>query len=471
MIKTMHNSTKYDAIVIGGGIGGLAFAALACGLIGKKILIVEKNAAVGGRLYSFEREGFTLDIGAHVISQSERGPLGRILRAVGKEGAISWKHVRPMTSCQGDIFAFPKGLEGRIPSDQYNAVLSLMREMVQMDNAATAEFDDVDLYTYATSKGIHDQLALACLNNINMVYVCVPDYRSSAGEFIRCLRDEARSRASGYPAGGCSAISEALEKGIIEAGGEILTGNEVQEIIIEENKAVGIRSGENVYRAPLIISNADGRRTLLDLLPPGSLSDDEQRRIRNMTYSYSMFIVRMALKYPVTDYRLVTHIANFNPRRNEEDLLAGKFPDELNLFMPVPSNFSPECAPEGKQLLTAGIWIPYETPDPGRLEEIIVNTAAKVFPGLKDAIMWRYVTTPEILHSAVLENGAIIGLGQSVGQVGKSRLGVETAIPGLYLCGAEAGGTGVGIELAIHSTFELLNILGKKDPTWKTAAA
>jgi phytoene dehydrogenase-like protein len=454
----------YDAIVIGGGIGGLAFAAMACGQMGKKVLIVEKNSAVGGRLFSFEREGFTLDIGAHVISQSEKGPLGRILRAVGKEGEISWKHVRPMTSFRGEIFAFPRGLEGRIPPEQYAALMSLMKEMVRMEDAATRELDDVDLRTYATGKGVHDPLALACLNNVNMVYVCVPNYQASTGEFIRCLRDEARSRASGYPAGGCSAISEALAKGITTAGGEILTRSAVDEIIVESGRAVGVRVGDTAHRAPLIVSNADGRRTLLDLLPAGALADAERRRLLDMIYSYSMLIVRMALKRPITDHRLVTHIANFDPRRNEEDLLAGKFPDEVNLFMPVPSNFSPECAPEGKQLLTAGVWVPYETPDMERLEEIVVNTAEKIFPGLKEAIMWRHVTTPEQLHGAVGENGAIIGLGQSVGQVGRRRLGVETSIPGLFLCGAESGGTGVGIELAIDSACELLTRLGEKGP-------
>ncbi len=466
MAHTGNNSANYDAVVIGGGMGGLAFAALACGRMGKKVLIVEKNTAVGGRMFSFEREGFTLDIGAHVISQSEKGPLGRVLRAVGKEGAISWKHVRPMTSFRGEIFAFPKGLEGRIPDEQFAALMALMREMVRMEDAATRELDDVDLHTYVTGKGIHDPLALACLNNVNMV----PDYQASTGEFIRCIRDEARSRASGYPEGGCSAVSEALAKGITAAGGEILTRSAVDEIVVEGGRAVGVRVGDTIHRAPLIVSNADGRRTLLDLLPAGTLAEVERRSLTDMIYSYSMLIVRMALEHPVTDHRLVTHIANFDPRRNEEDLRAGRFPEEVNLFVPVPSNFSPECAPEGRQLMTAGVWVPYETPDMDRLEEIVVNTAAKIFPGLKEAIMWRHVTTPEQLHGAVGENGAIIGLGQSVGQVGKRRLGVATSVPGLYLCGAEAGGTGVGIELAIDSAFELLTKLGETDPSWKVPA-
>jgi phytoene dehydrogenase-like protein len=177
----------------------------------------------------------------------------------------------------------------------------------------------------------------------------------------------------------------------------------------------------------------------------------------------------MALKHSVTDLNLITHIAGLAPERYEDDLLAGRFPEEIPLFMPVPSNFSPECAPDGHQLITAGAIIPYETPDMDRLEKIIVNTAEKILPELKGALLWRHVTTPEDLHAAVLENGAVIGLGQSADQVGKRRLGVETVVPGLYLCGAEAGGTGVGTELAINSSFELLAKLAEKDSSWEDA--
>ena len=470
MISGAHNNMLHDAIVIGGGIGGLAFSAVAGAVLGKKILIIEKNDSVGGRLYSFHKDGFTLDIGAHVISQSEKGPLGDVLKAVGKEGEIKWEYVRPLTSYRGEIFAFPRGLEGRIPPDQYEKLMVLVREMVQMEDTDAQELDDVDLMSYVADKGVTDPLALACINNIAMVYICVPHYQSSAGEFIRCLRDEAKSRASGYPAGGCRAISKVIADGVKESGGKILTKSEVKEIIVENDKAVGVRCGNTIHRAPVIISNADGRRTLLDLLPRGTLTETEYARVKDMTYSYSMLIVRMALIHPITDLRLVTHIANLNPQKNEEDLLSGKFPDEVNLFMPVPSNFSPECAPEGKQLISAGAFVPYGAPGMDRLEELVVNTADGIFPGLKEAVMWRHVTTPENLHRIVGENGAIIGLGQSVGQVGKNRLGVETSVPGLYLCGAESGGSGVGIELAINSAYELLNCLGERDDSWKISA-
>ncbi len=461
---------NYDVIVIGSGIGGLSFAAVAGARLGKKVLILEKNATIGGRLHSFQRDGFTLDIGAHVISQSEKGPLGSVLRTLGKQGHITWKHVRPMTSYRGEIFAFPRGLQGRISEDEYSRLLNTTSEIVNMDEAASRELDDVDLRTYLMRKGISDPLVLACFNNIVMIYVCVPYHRASAGEFIRCFREEARSRASGYPVGGCGVISSVLAEGIAENGGLIQTGSRVKEIIVENGRAVGVRTENAEYRAPVVVSNADGRRTLIDLLPEGLLPEKERSRVREMSYSYSMLIVRMALKHPVTDLKLITHIAGLDPEQYEEALLAGRFPEEVPLFMPVPSNFSPECAPYGRQLLTAGAIIPYETPDVERLEEIIVETAEKILPGLREALLWRHVTTPKDLHAAALENGAIIGLGQSVGQVGKGRPDVETAVPGLYLCGAEAGGTGVGIELAINSTFDLLARLGEKDASWKGGA-
>ena len=49
-------------VVIGGGMGGLAFANLA-GKIGYDVTVVEKNARLGGVANQFEAEGFTFDMG------------------------------------------------------------------------------------------------------------------------------------------------------------------------------------------------------------------------------------------------------------------------------------------------------------------------------------------------------------------------------------------------------------------------
>ena len=80
---------RFDVIVIGCGIGGLSIAALLSRKKpGSKILLLERNSSVGGRLFSYEKEGFKLDIGAHAFSRSDKGPIGEILRLIGQQDLV-----------------------------------------------------------------------------------------------------------------------------------------------------------------------------------------------------------------------------------------------------------------------------------------------------------------------------------------------------------------------------------------------
>ena len=59
------------------------------------------------------------------------------------------------------------------------------------------------------------------------------------------------------------------------------------------------------------------------------------------------------------------------------------------------------------------------------------------------------------------EGGNIIGVGQTVKQIHERRPSQVTPIKGLYIVGAEAGGHGIGTELAANSAMELADILEK----------
>ena len=58
---------KYDIIVIGAGIGGLSAAGLTA-KEGKSVLVVDQRPAPGGVCHSFERDGYTFDVGPHLLS-------------------------------------------------------------------------------------------------------------------------------------------------------------------------------------------------------------------------------------------------------------------------------------------------------------------------------------------------------------------------------------------------------------------
>jgi len=60
---------RWDAIVIGSGIGGLTAAVLLASHGGKRVLVLERHYEVGGFTHTFRRPGYEWDVGLHYIGQ------------------------------------------------------------------------------------------------------------------------------------------------------------------------------------------------------------------------------------------------------------------------------------------------------------------------------------------------------------------------------------------------------------------
>ena len=63
---------KYDLVVVGAGLGGLAAAALA-GKGNKKVLVLEPGESAGGRVRSFKKEQFLFSPGPALSFGFDRG--------------------------------------------------------------------------------------------------------------------------------------------------------------------------------------------------------------------------------------------------------------------------------------------------------------------------------------------------------------------------------------------------------------
>ncbi|WP_422369829.1 phytoene desaturase family protein [Hoeflea sp.] len=85
------------------------------------------------------------------------------------------------------------------------------------------------------------------------------------------------------PEGGPDALVRALTDCLLAAGGEIRTGAPVERILVDGDRAAGVRlhSGEEIT-APLVLSNASPKATLLNLLGVEHLDAECVRRCRNM---------------------------------------------------------------------------------------------------------------------------------------------------------------------------------------------
>src|SRR3954452_25015342 len=79
----MRPAPEYDLVVVGGGMGGLATAALARRL-GLRVALLEAHTRLGGCAGYFGRGPYTFDAGATALMGLETGePLGDLLRCLG----------------------------------------------------------------------------------------------------------------------------------------------------------------------------------------------------------------------------------------------------------------------------------------------------------------------------------------------------------------------------------------------------
>lgn len=451
--------TRYDVIIIGSGIGGLA-AAVLLSHRGVKVLVLEKNGFIGGRFASYKRGEYTLDIGGmHILSQSDKGPVGDIFRRISISNPIEYTYVRPLSSYKGKTFIFPHDLKSMIPAQDFSALMQLLKDMPVLPIEEVKKYDHVDLKTFLFHY-INHPLIYACMTNLSIIWLSMPPWLASAGEFIRCLQMESRSRASGYPQGGCITISRAFANAVEKFGGEIKTKTKCENIMIEGGQVTGVTTREGFYQADIIISNADIKNTVLNLVGPQYFSEDYVNYVKNLTYSWGGMAVDIALDKPLTDFKLLTHIGFDDPEDYFSKLQNGIVPDEVAFMLSVPSNFSSLVAPPGKQLISIGtVSFPKLNDQKEEMVKAVLASVEKFIPGFHDHIIWIHPSTQKDLEHMVGEEGAVIGLAQTPEQSGDKRPNVKSPIKGLYFCGAEAGGTGVGAELAVSSAIELVSLL------------
>ena len=454
-------ASNYDAIVIGSGIGGLA-SALLLGNDGKKVALFEKHQRLGGRLGSFQKEGFNVDFGVHLVSRGAKSPAITLLERCGVETNIKFANIRPVQSTNGTPFKFPHDLKEKISDSDFKAIMKCVNEIKNMTDEQTHTLDAVSLESYLNCY-TKDTFAHSCVSMIGFIYGCIPEYRLSAGEFARCLKWEASAKASGYPFGGCASIVNAYAHALECKGVEVFVNSEVTQIIVEDGKACGVIANAKQYCADTIISNADSKATVGKLVASGTFTDKYVKQVEDLEYSYASIIARFGLDSVISpDIKMLSIFSPMNPRAYDQMILKGEIPEEINTFVVVPSAFDPTIAPEGKQLIVMATAVPVALDPayaPGVLEAMITSVES-YFPHMKDQVIFADTLLPDDAELLFGESGAGIGIALQVGQVGDCRPCIKTPLEGLYMVGGEAGGSGVGIELCVNSAIEFYEKYG-----------
>jgi phytoene desaturase len=99
-----------------------------------------------------------------------------------------------------------------------------------------------------------------------------------------------------HPLGGCGAVSQAMASVVEDLGASILLDDEVEEILFEGRRAVGVRSRSGVHQTDALVINADFARAMTRLVPNHLRRRWTDARIAKKKFSCSTFMLYLGIK-------------------------------------------------------------------------------------------------------------------------------------------------------------------------------
>ncbi|PSB18131.1 NAD(P)/FAD-dependent oxidoreductase [Phormidesmis priestleyi ULC007] len=278
------------------------------------------------------------------------------------------------------------------------------------------------------------------------------------------------------PKGGTGALVEALVKRVKSLGGEILTDQQVKQVLVDDGRAVGVRLDNGTeYRATRgVISNIDAKRLFLHLVDENDvnqadseLRDRLDRRIVNNNETILKIDLAMSepLKfeqYQHQDEFLIGSILIADSVKHVEiahtDPAIGRIPDaDPSMYIVQPTMLDPTMAPEGKHTLWIEFFAPYQIEGAAgtglngtgwtdeiknRVADRVIDKLADYAPNVKKATIARRVESPAELSDRL---GALKGnyyhIDMTLDQMIFFRplpelANYKTPIEGLFLTGA-----------------------------------
>lgn len=162
-----------------------------------------------------------------------------------------------------------------------------------------------------------------------------------------------------FSKGGMYSLVEALEKVFLEIGGEIRVNSEAEEIGIRGSKVTGVRVNGEFHEMDILASNAHFAHTQLDLLDETKRSKWSNKRVKNLDYSMSSFLMYMGVRKKYPQLKHHTLILSERYRELVRDIFDRKIlPDDFSMYLHAPSITDESMAPSGCESLYVLIPVP-----------------------------------------------------------------------------------------------------------------
>jgi protoporphyrinogen oxidase len=302
--------TRRRAVVIGAGPAGLK-AAHTLVKAGLEVTLLESSPLLGGLASSFDVMGTRIERYYHFICRGDHH-LVDTLRELGLEGRLHWRDSRMAYFVDGTLYPFltPGELMRFRPlrmADRLRAGLAVKRaqRMKEEDLAPLRAVEWLrQMFGDAAYRVIWEPL-------MRFKFAEHADEVSAAWIWARMVR-LSRSRVSpwreelGYLDGGSQVVLEGLGRDFAARGGRVVLGAPVEQIVIENGRASGVRVGGQTLPADAVISTVTTSR--FRQLARG-LDGDYVRRLERIP-TIGIFCVFLRLAEQVTPFFWVnTHDA------------------------------------------------------------------------------------------------------------------------------------------------------------------
>ncbi len=467
------SENRYDAIVIGAGIGGLTAAALLA-KNGKRVLLTDQHSRPGGFCTSWKRKvkgrgrelQYIFDAGVHDISGlGPQGFVRRIMEELDISERIEWRRV-------DHEYILPE-IGIKVPRNVQDYAALLIDRFPEERYGLAAFFKEIECCyheIYDASSGTHHISRWRNLSFGEMLDTFIRDSRLKrllSILYVYISDDPEKINAltmipvfgyylygGHYPCGGTQVLSDTLTTVCRDMGVHILLNSSVSRIMVNNKCTVGVElaNGE-VFSAETVISTADVKRTFLELVGSDHLPEYFSKRIEILRPSNSAFMVSLGV--------------DFIPDIQPATFVMGK---DCNIGIMVPSKVDPSLAPKGHSCITlisfktneeASTWRRSDKDYTERKKQSgddLISQAAQVIPGLEKHIVFRQEASPATFARYVrTTGGAIYGL-----DIDEWRPAIKTPVKGLYLAGA---GVSVrpGVESAVYSGIAVVDAILKND--------
>ncbi|NWG16978.1 MAG: phytoene desaturase [Chloroflexi bacterium] len=362
-------------VVVGAGVGGLS-AAVRLAASGRRVVVMEKNADIGGKMGEVRADGFRWDTGPSVITM--RHVVEELFASAGRrlDDYLKLLPIEPLTRYfypDGTVLDLardlPRTLEqiSRLDERDVEGYLAFLRYAARLHRVTGPVFiyDQPPTWRSVLRVSPLDMLSVDAWRTMNGAirgFVHSPHMRRLLGRFATyvgaspyhapaTLNVIAHVELNGgvwYPEGGIYAITRALGRLAAELGVEIRAGCGVEQIRVADGAVRGVIVGDGgMIEADAVIANVDVTTTYEKLLPDAPQREARLKRLKRLESSCSGFIILLGVegRHPRLAHHNIFFSADY--RREFEDIFKkGIAPSEPTIYVAVTSKTTPGDAPE-----------------------------------------------------------------------------------------------------------------------------